>query len=105
MSVSSDEITKWIEQLKKTQEIRELTYAQIKGILQGAQLTTLNPTDKDMLTLAGLIFDYAKITGDTINEIQQTIVVLFRRIEILEQETITLKNSTKVSNPHSIEIV
>ena len=105
MSISSDELIKWIEQLKKEREIRELTYAKIKGILQGVQLATVNPTEKDMLSLTGLLFDYVKITGDSINEIQHTIIVLFRKIEILEQETITQKSSTKVSNSYNIAIV
>jgi uncharacterized protein (UPF0335 family) len=76
--------------IKKEKETRELAYAQFKGLMKGAEIAGY---DKNMIALLEIIFGTAKNAGDRINQIEEIIALMIKRIETLEQETKALKNS------------
>lgn len=88
--MSSDEISKWIEVIKREKETRELAYAQFKGLMKRAEISGY---DKNMIALFELIFNTAKNAADRINQIEEIIALMIKKIEALEQETRTLKRS------------
>lgn len=93
MSISNDEMIKWINALKKEKEQSDLEYAKFTGIIQGVRSRPMTQTDEAMLALIELIIKNDKGSKDLFNQTYQIIVVFLNKIETLEKEVKDLKRS------------